>query len=213
RYSENYEGCVRYSIALARACGWYDANPGGAHVDGHLRAYSSIADELVAKLGVAPAVVAFPVSNGTTIAGVHAGFQRLRSEGHIAQLPRLVAGSTLNMNPIIQSFQAGDWQYRELDPLSILETEVNEPLINSHSFEGGEALAALRESKGWAAYVTDDELVGAAADLETACGLRYIPASLAGVVALRKLFREVMDLPKGPMVSILTCACEPIQRS
>lgn len=214
RQPGSYEECVRRSIEGACQEGWYDANPGGANVHEQLMAYSAIADELYSELGQLPSAVAFPVSNGTTLAGVHLGFKRLMESGAIRALPRLVAGSTLNMNPIVRSFREQLPEYAEIDPASVVETDINEPLINSHSFEGREALSALRESKGGAAYVTDEVLAEAAKDLERECGLRYIPAALAGVVALRALKEEQPNaLGDGPLVAILTCAIAPIQRS
>jgi len=103
RYPDTYEGCVEHSIELAEKNGWYDANPGGANVKAQIQAYSFIADEIVSHLeGRTPAVVALPVSNGTTLAGIHAGFKRLLERGIITELPQLVAGSTDGMNPIVQ---------------------------------------------------------------------------------------------------------------
>jgi len=214
RSEGTYEDCVRRSIDLAKQNGWYDANPGGKNVVAQLEAYSAIANELYRELQTVPSMIAFPVSNGTTLAGVHMGFKRLQDSGEIRALPRLVAGSTLNMNPIIKSFRDRLPKYTEIDPSVVHETDINEPLINSHSFEGHEALEALHESKGAALYVTDDQLAAAAGDLEQLCGLSYIPAALAGVVALRALKDEQPTaLGDGPLVAILTCASAPIPRS
>lgn len=213
RYPDTYEGCVEHSIELAEKNGWYDANPGGANVKAQIQAYSFIADEIVAQLeGRTPAVVALPVSNGTTLAGIHAGFKRLLERRIITELPKLVAGSTDGMNPIVQSFLDGRWEYKDLSPAQVIENEINEPLINSHSFEGQEALEALRESRGHAVYVTDAQLVAAAQELKTKCHLDYIPAALAGLVALRAVEGELVGLDSGRAIVFLTCASNPIKR-
>ena len=51
----------------------------------------TIAYELVADLGDAPAMLVVPVGGGGTLAAIHRGFVELRAEGAVSRLPRLVA--------------------------------------------------------------------------------------------------------------------------
>ena len=47
----------------------------------------------------------------------------------------------------------------DLPPEAIRETEVNEPLINWHSFDGDWALDAIRSSGGFAENASDKEML------------------------------------------------------
>jgi threonine synthase len=129
-------------------------------------------------------VVAVPVSNGTTLAGLYRGFAGLWRRGKTSRIPRFVAGSSHSKNPVVHSFRRGLPTCEDLDPRKVRETSVNEPLVNWHSFDGDLALDALRSSGGWAADVSDREMLRAARGLREGEGLSVLPASTAGLVAL-----------------------------
>ena len=195
-----YEDAVAFSSAQARRNGWYDANPGSNNTDLQLRAYSGIADEIVQQLGHAPGTVAVPVSNGTLLAGIFQGFERLRNAGRIIALPRMVAASSTAKNPVVESFRAGSKRCQDLRPERIHETKINEPLINWHSFDGQEALNAVYESGGAAYGISDQKLRQMSAYLKQKEALQVLPASTAGLIALTE---HPHDEP-GSSVAVLT---------
>ena len=184
RYQGSYEETVWQSSNIARVSEWYDANPGGANTPLQIRAYAQIAEEIYDVLRDAPKIIAVPVSNGTLLAGIHRGFMGLYKRGKTSRIPRLIAGSSTNKNPIIHSFQKGLTTCEDLDPKKIVETEWNEPLINSHSFDGEEALYSLYESQGEAFDISDAKLLAQAQFLLKEEGLKVLPASTAGLAAL-----------------------------
>lgn len=123
----DYENAVALSQDLARTRELYDANPGGDNTTIQLHAYSQIAYEIYDDLRDAPAAVAVAVSNGTTLAGIHRGFVSLYRRGKTSRIPRMIAGSSFNKNPIIRAFRRGSETCDDLVPGSIHETAVNEP--------------------------------------------------------------------------------------
>jgi threonine synthase len=159
RTSGDYETCVAFSQELADREGIYDANPGGANTPLQLLAYAEIANEIYDQLRDAPAAVAVPVSNGTCLAGIHRGFATLYRRGRTSRMPRIVAGSSHGKNPIVRSFMKGLDVCEDLDPATVHETKVNEPLINWHSYDGDLALRAVLESEGWAGDASDREML------------------------------------------------------
>lgn len=202
RPAGTYEDVVAYSSEEARRRGLYDANPGKANSALQLGAYSYIADELVADLGRVPATVAVPVSNGTLLAGIYRGFVRLKQQGTIPSVPRMIAASSTHKNPIVSSFLRQSRECIDLDPGKIRETDVNEPLINWHSFDGQEALDALYESGGGARHVSDAKMRKLSAYLSQKEALQVLPASTAGLIAL-------LEAPPAPneqelQVAVLT---------
>ena len=199
----SYEDVVKESSELAKDNGWYDANPGGANTPLQISAYSQIALEIFEDLGDAPKYCAVPVSNGTLFAGIYRGFVSLYKRGKTSRVPKMVAASSSRKNPIIQSFLLGLDYCKDLDPKAIKETKYNEPLINWHSFDGEEALYALRESDGEAYNISDKKLKDMTALLAKREGFRILPASTAGLIALLEL-DEKMNFEPDRFVAVLT---------
>jgi len=180
----DYEDAVSASQLHARRIEYYDANPGSDNTMLQLKAYGEIAYEIYDELRDAPKVVAVPVSNGTVLAGVYKGFLSLFRRGKTSRMPIMVAGSSARKNPIVSSFLQGKDHCIDLEPGSIKETEINEPLINWHSFDGDYALYALYETHGWARDVSDRTMLRLAKILKEKEGLNVLPAATAGMAAL-----------------------------
>jgi len=186
----DYEAAVEAARRCAVENDFYDANPGGANTMLQLQAYGSIAYEIYDELRDAPAVVAVPVSNGTTLAGLYRGFLSLYRRGKTSHMPRIVAGSSFGKNPIVRSYLAGHPACQDLPPQRIHETHVNEPLINWHAIDGDLALAAIRETHGWAANASDKAMRQYARLISDNEGLQVLPASTAGLIALIERHRR-----------------------
>ncbi len=203
RVPGDYENAVLISQEMADKYDYYDANAGGHNTPIQLRAYGEIANEIYDDLRDAPAVVALPVSNGTTLAGVYKGFLSLYRRGKTSRLPKIVAGSAFGKNPIIQAYLKNKQTCDDLVPTKIHETPINEPLINWRSIDGDFALDAIRSSGGWASYATDKSMLTHAKIIREKEGLNVLPASTAGLIALLdRQKREI--LPNDRYVVVLT---------
>lgn len=190
RLPGTYEEVVLASGREARERDFYDANPGGGNTPLQLKAYSEIAFEIYDQLRDAPKFVACPVSNGTLLAGVYRGFVNLYKRGKTSRIPHFIAGSSSNKNPIVSSFNKGLKHCQDLDPSKIRETEINEPLINWHSFDGDEALYALWQSGGFAVPISDQKMRNMASRLLKNDGIKVLPAATAGLIALMEKHRQ-----------------------
>ena len=203
RLGGSYEEVVKSSTDYAFEYEWYDANPGGANTQLQISAYSQIANEIVEDLGDAPKYCAAPVSNGTLFAGIYRGFVTLYKRGKTSRIPKMIAASSTNKNPIISSFIAGLEECEDLDPEAIKETIYNEPLINWHSFDGNEALYAIKESKGEAFHISDKKLKEMASLILKKEGKKILPASTAGLIGLLEL-NEKNSFEPDRFVAIIT---------
>ncbi|MGQ1784787.1 MULTISPECIES: pyridoxal-phosphate dependent enzyme [unclassified Saccharicrinis] len=203
RLPGTYEDTVTRSSEIAAKNEWYDANPGGINTSLQIMAYSEIANEIYDQLRDAPKYIAAPVSNGTFLAGVYRGFVTLYKRGKTSRIPKFVAGSSSYKNPIISSFKAGLDYCKDIDPKQIKETTINEPLINWHSFDGDEALYALRQSNGDAHHISDNKMLNMSRFLHKKEGYRILPASTAGLIALLNI-HEKNELINDRYVAILT---------
>lgn len=184
RVPGDYEHAVEISRERAEKDELYDANPGGANTNLQMRAYGEIAYEIYDELRDAPKAVALPVSNGTTLAGIYKGFLSLYRRGKTSRMPKMVAGSSYNKNPIVQAFLKNSESCEDLQPEKIRETSVNEPLINWHSIDGDYALYALRQTNGWGENASDKSMLAFSKMIREREGLHVLPASTAGLIAL-----------------------------
>jgi threonine synthase len=203
RAGADYEEAVTMSQKRAEIDEVYDANPGGANTLIQLRAYGQIADEIYDELRDAPAVVAVPVSNGTTLAGLYRGFLSLYRRGKTSRIPRLVAGSSARKNPIVHAWLKNTPSCEDLAPESVHETTINEPLVNWRSIDGDQALRAIRATNGWAGNASDKTMLRYSKFIREREGLNVLPASTAGLTAL--LERHAKDpIPHDRYVAVLT---------
>lgn len=199
----DYETAVESSQRLAEEYEYYDANPGGANTALQLQAYGQIAYEIYDEMRDAPAIVSVPVSNGTTLAGIHHGFVSLYRRGKTSRIPRMVAASSYGKNPIVRSYRRNLLHCEPLNPQRIRETAINEPLVNWKSLDGDLALDAIRTSHGWATYVSDRAMLTMARRLAESESLNVLPASTAGLIALLEAHAET-PLPGDRYVAVLT---------
>lgn len=199
----DYENAVLISQENAEEKDYYDANAGGANTVLQLKAYGEIAYEIYDDLRDAPTVVALPVSNGTTLAGVYKGFVSLYRRGKTSRIPKIVAGSSFGKNPIIQAYIKNLPNCQDLVPEKIHETAVNEPLINWRSIDGDYALYAIRKSGGWASYASDKIMLAYSRIIREKEGLSVLPASTGGLIALLDLHRKT-PLPQDRYIAVLT---------
>jgi threonine synthase len=202
RVDGKYEEAVKLSSIMASRNGWYDANPGGKSRRISLMGYARIAHEIYRELGRAPTTVSVPVGNGTTLAGIYHGFLLLRKKGLIERVPRMIGASTVHGNPVVRSFKMGFRRMVPLSPDRIVETDVNEPLVAYYSYEGDEALNAIRRSGGYAGFVSDEKMIYYANLLRNLEGISVLPASASAIDALRQfvLRRRV----RGDHVVVIT---------
>lgn len=203
RAGNDYETAVRISRERAEKEDLYDANPGGPNTPIQLRAYGEIAYEIYDELRDAPAAVAVPTSNGTTLAGIHKGFTSLYRRGKTSRMPRMIAGSSFRKNPIVHAYASNLASCVDLEPSAVRETEINEPLVNWHSIDGDQALRAMRETGGWARDASDKVMLDWARAIRQKEGLNVLPASTAGLAAL--LMRHfLLSLRNDRYVVVLT---------
>jgi len=203
RVPGDYENAVKISQEMADTKEYYDANAGGANTPLQFKTYGEIAYEIYDDLRDAPAAVALPVSNGTTLAGVYKGFVSLYRRGKTSRIPQIIAGSSFGKNPIIQAYLKNLPTCEDLMPEKIHETVVNEPLINWRSIDGDYALYAIRNSEGWASYASDKNMLAHSKLIREKEGLSVLPASTAGLIALLDRHRKE-SLQNDRYVAVLT---------
>ncbi|MEF8832081.1 MAG: pyridoxal-phosphate dependent enzyme [Candidatus Thermoplasmatota archaeon] len=184
-----YEEAVEESRKMAKKEGWYDANPGKKNTPISLIAYTEISKEIQEELGGSPETVSVAVGNGTTIAGLHLGFRLLWRKKRAEDIPKMLAGSSIGNNAIIETIQRDSKEIVEMDPGSLNETEINEPLLNWKALDGQEAINAIYDTGGTAIGLTDEEIVHYKELLEKE-NISLIPCSASALGATHKYLQD-----------------------
>ncbi len=130
-----------------------------------------------------PDRVVLPVGNAGNISAIYKGFRELKLYKKIEQAPKMTGIQAEGASPIVKAIKSGA---REIQSESKPDTIATAIRIGD-PVNAPKALKAIRESKGTAETVTDEEITGAQKDLARLEGIGVEPASAASVAGLRKL--------------------------
>ncbi len=195
-----YESLVERMRDMGNDNCWYDCNPGSTNSFIDILGYESIAFEIISQLGHAPNFVAVPVGNGTTMSGIYSGFKKAFRLGMADRIPRLIASSTNGGNAIVHSWKVKSKRIIDLEPNILKETTANEPLVSYHSIDGQKALNAIYESRGFAEYVTDEEMLRTSSFIERLEKIQALPASSSALSVAVRIMRRFVDYPECVVV-------------
>lgn len=142
--------------------------------------------EIVEELGAPPGSVLLPMGNGGNIASIWKGFKEvgeffLNEKGK--RLPQMVGVQAEGAAPIVRAFLSGAKSIIPIEDPNTAATAIN---IGS-PVNWARALGALDDSRGFADYVSDDEILAAQKLLASKDGLFVEPASAAPIACLAKI--------------------------
>lgn len=163
-----------------------------------LQGTKTLAYELWENLGFrAPDNIIVPCGAGSNVLGCEIGFAELLRAGQIAAMPRLFAVQPANCGPIAAAFLAGEQIPVEIRPTIAEGTAIAEPIRLR------EVLGALRETRGGAVMLTEQEI--AAATLQLArMGVYVEPTAAQPAGAFGKLLQAGTITPEQSTVLVLT---------
>jgi threonine synthase len=148
--------------------------------------------EICDALGRAPDIVALPVGNAGNITAYWKGFRDYRDAGRVGSVPRMWGFQAAGAAPLVEGH-----------PVEHPETVATAIRIGNPA-RGDEALAAVANSDGLLATVTDEEIMDAYRLVASCEGVMCEPASAASIAGLRKQAREGRRLADSTVVAVLT---------
>ncbi len=174
---------ARLAAAEAEEHGWFDVSTFKEpyRVEGKKTMGLELAEAFGWEL---PDLIIYPTGGGTGLVGMWKAFAELEAMGWIgSRRPRMVSVQAEGCAPIVRAFQEG--------------AERAEPWQNAHTLASGLRvpaafadrliLRALRESRGTAVAVSDEEILEAQRELAHAEGIFAAPEGAATLAALRRL--------------------------
>jgi len=194
---ESIEEAIARAASLSEELGWYQATTELNPLS--VEALKTIPYEL-AEQRAEPDWVVVAMGSGVTIHSVWKGFRELEAMGLVEEKPRLIGVQAAGCSPISEAFREG-----KTAPIEVTRGETEATAIRVAEPTYGEAaLRALRESKGLAVSVTDEEMVASEREIARSEGIFAEAASAATVACLRGLV-ESGTLDRGDrVVSLVT---------
>jgi len=177
----DYEVARLYKAAV-QEFGWYDCLSSNPYRDEGKKSYAyEFVDQLDGRI---PDWVIHPTAGGTGIYAMWKGFKEFLSLGWIERAPKLVAAQSEAAAPIVAAFEKG---LTDFEPVVACETVAESIQVGNPAALGWRALAALRESKGTAVALSDDEILEAQFLTGSLAGIFAEPAAAISVAAAKKL--------------------------
>ncbi len=167
-----------------------------------LHGTKTLAYELWEDLGyAAPDNVIVPCGAGSNVLGCEIGFSELLRAGEIAALPRLFAAQPANCAPVAAAFLAGTNEVAA--PAPDIRPTVAEGTAIARPIRLREVLGALRESRGGAVMLSEDEIAAVTLDLARA-GMFVEPTAAQVAAAFGKLLASGAIAPEQRTILVLT---------
>jgi threonine synthase len=165
-----------------------------------LHGTKTLAYELWEDLGFrAPDNVITPCGAGSNVLGCEIGFSELLRAGEIEMMPRIFAAQPANCGPIAAAFLAGGNSpvATEARPTIAEGTAIAQPI------RFAEVLGTLRETRGGAVMLSEQEIAAATLDLAR-IGIYVEPTSAQASAAFAKLLAAGAITPEQTTVLVLT---------
>ncbi|MCM2322363.1 MAG: threonine synthase [Oligoflexia bacterium] len=179
----NYDQAFDLCLKASAEYGWYNRNTGYNPFTREGKKTCSF--EILEQLGwQVPDKVVVSVGDGNIISGLWKGFTDFHRLGLIDRLPQLVGVQAEGSNAIKLAFE-GDGKLRPVSGDTLADS-----ISVSIPRDGEAAVAALRESRGLAVSVSDQEILDAMPLLARREGVFAEPAGSAAVAGLKKAVRE-----------------------
>lgn len=147
-----YSECARLAVEMSKRHNFYLAGDYAFRLEGQKSQAYEIAEQLGWK---APDYVVCPIGCGTNLSAIWKGFKELKILGLIDRLPRLIGVQPNGCNVIVKAFRAGKKDFIPLDnPLTVCSA-----VAAGYPLDGKKVLAALHESRGTVAEISDTEVL------------------------------------------------------
>ena len=146
-----------------------------------------------------PDVAVFPVGSGSGLTGCWKGLKEAKELGLVEKLPSMGCIQPEGCSPIASAFKQG----KSITPVEKPKT-IAEGLMIAQPLKGEIVLNALRESKGFAEAVSDEEIMDAAKLLAELEGVFVEPSAATCLAGMIKLLSEGKIDRDQKVVCVLT---------
>ncbi|MCZ6632183.1 MAG: threonine synthase [bacterium] len=178
--------CGRVVAERKEAEGWFDISTlkEPYRVEGKKTMGYELAEQFDWSL---PEVVIYPTGGGTGLIGMWKAFDEMEQMGWIgSERPRMVSVQAEGCAPIVRAFEAGEESATPWEGAQTVAAGLRVPAAVGDFL----MLRAIRESKGCAIAVSDEELMACTSELGSAVGIFAAPEGAATLAGLKRLVEQ-----------------------
>ncbi|MBS1152599.1 MAG: thrC [Myxococcaceae bacterium] len=192
-YDQAFDLCLQ----ACQEYGWYNRNTGFNPFtrEGKKTVSFEIAEQRAFEV---PDWVVVPVGDGNILSGVWKGFVDFKAAGLIDRLPKLLAAQASGSNAVTLALE-GDGKLRPVSGTTIADS-----ISVSLPRDGEAAVAAVRESKGAAVAVPDEEILAAMRLLARTEGVFAEPAAATAIACLSRAVEQGKIPKDASVVALIT---------
>ena len=187
---------ARLAAAEAQKQGWFDVSTFKEpyRVEGKKTMGLEIAEAFRWSL---PDAIFYPTGGGTGLVGMWKAFAELEALGWIGpSRPRMISVQAEGCAPIVRAFRQGAERSQPWEDAHTVAAGLRVPRV----FADRLILRVLRESKGLAVAVSDEEILAAQAEMARTEGVFPSPEGAATLAALRRLLAQGAVAPHERVV-------------
>ena len=174
----SYDDAFKLSIEYTKRKGGINRNT--AYNPMTIEGKKSVSIELFEQMGrKAPDAVYVPVGDGCIIAGVAKGFIDLKKAGLIDKMPRIIACQSEESRAISNALENDDYS-------AFNATTRADSISVSLPANGRMAVKYIKESRGWAVTVEDEDILDSEVELTKYAGVLTEPAAACAYAAFKK---------------------------
>jgi len=159
--------------------------------------YKTIAYEVVEQLGCVPDAVIFPCARGNGLYGAWKGFRELNQLGVVESTPRMYACQPSVAASLVLAYESRQDSPAIVDPGKTIADAISEDVSSQ------QALDAIRQSKGAAVAVGEDEIYKAVFQLGRE-GVFSEPSSAIVLSGIKQLLDVGLLMPQETVVAVVT---------
>jgi threonine synthase len=177
-YDKAFDVCLEDS----KTNNWYNRNT--AYNPLTIEGKKSAAyDIFISSVGVIPDIILIPVGDGVIISGIYKGFKELLTLGWIDKLPKFLAVQSTRSDALVRYLNSGKFEYK---PANTIADSISAGAPRNLYM----AADAVKESKGFAIAVSDEEILSAQKEFIKQTGILCEPSSASVYAAYKKLMAE-----------------------
>lgn len=193
----DYSTCARLAEEMSKKHNFYLAGDYVFRQEGQKSQGYEIAEQLGWR---APDYLICPVGVGTNLAAIYKGFKELHHLGLIDKLPKIIAVQPEGANAVVKAIQAKKNKY---SPISKVQTICSAVAV-ANPYDGNKIVKAVKETKGTALQLTDEEVLEAAQLLAKQEAIFVEPSGALPIAALQKLTKQKFFKPDDVIVCVAT---------
>lgn len=192
-----YSECAALAEKMAEKHGFYLAGDYAFRLEGQKSQAYEIAEQLGWR---APDYLVCPVGVGTNLSAIWKGFKELHHFGLIDNLPKLIAVQPANCDVVVRAFNSKSKKMIAIDKPNTVCSAVAVSL----PFDGGKVLEGLKDSKGTATSISDEDVLLVEQHLAKEEAIFVEPSGALSIAAVAKLSAQGFFKKDDSVVCVAT---------